>query len=151
LASHTLDENSDHDLKSLTRKHLDEPDYDLTTREKKGFVSPRKLYEYGARDAAYTLRLSKLFHKELKEEPELYRLFYKLVMPAARAFERIELRGKYINLERMEQIGLELRSELVQVEGELNKLAGRKVNWNAPAQVGKYLYEDLGLECTEFT
>lgn len=151
LASHTLDENSDHDLKSLTRKHLDEPDYDLTTREKKGFVSPRKLYEYGARDAAYTLRLAKLFHAELVKDRELHRLFYKLVMPAARAFEKIELRGKYVNLERMDEIGLDLRSELVGIEGQLNALAGRKVNWNAPAQVAKYLYEDLELDCTEYT
>lgn len=60
LAHHIIDENSEHDLKSLVRSFLDEPEYDVTPAEKKGKVHPRKLYRYGAHDAAYTLRLKQI-------------------------------------------------------------------------------------------
>src|SRR5690606_29896820 len=127
----------EHDLKTLSRVHLDAPDYDLTTKEKRGDVAPFKLYEYAAYDGAYTLRLGKIFRRELKKEPELYRLFFKLVMPASRAFEDIEMEGKYIDLPKMEEMELELLSKKIALRNELNKMAGRKVNWDSPAQVGE--------------
>jgi DNA polymerase-1 len=148
LASHTLDENEDHDLKSMSRKHLDVPEYDLTTAEKRGIVDPMKLFQYNARDCGYTLRLKKVFQERLEEEKDLFRLFYELVMPAVRAMEDIELEGKTMNVEALDMLGLDLLSREIKLKRALNKLVGKEVNWGSPKQVGVVLYEDLGIKCT---
>lgn len=148
LAHHLLDENAEHDLKSLARTVLDAPEYDLTKEEKTGNVVPRKLYRYCAFDSYYTRRLKKYFLQELRDYPELHRLYFKLVMPVARAMEEIEMVGKTINLPAMEEKALELGSELVALEKKLNKKAGRKINWNSPQQIVKLLFDELGLEST---
>jgi DNA polymerase-1 len=151
LASHVLDENEDHDLKSMSRQYLDVPEYDLTTAEKKGNVDPFKLYQYNARDCGYTLRLRTVFRASLRREPELERLFYSLVMPAVRAMEDIELQGKTINVQEMDTLALDLRAQAISLNAELNEMAGRVVKWSAPKQVGVVLYDDLGIKCTTFT
>lgn len=148
LASHVLDENREHDLKSLARSILDIPEYDLTKLEKMGFVEPRKLYRYSAFDAYYTRLLREYFWEELDSQPDLKKLYFKLVMPVARAMEDIEMVGKTIDLPAMEETALRVCSELVTIEKNLNKLAGHKVNWNSPKQIVKVLFEDLGLEST---
>lgn len=156
LAHHTLDENSDHDLKSMARAELDIPEYDLKSSEKRGNCDPFKLYQYNAFDCAYTLQLKKIYHRRLKQEPELERLFFKLVMPAARAMEEIELEGKTINVEAMNELGFKLRVEAITLKSELNELAyqngiKREINWGSPAQVRVVLYDDLKIPCTVFT
>lgn len=148
LASHTVDENQDHDLKSMARRLLDVPEYDLTSAEKKGKVDPFTLYHYNALDCGYTLLVKEDLQKQVRQEPEIERLFYNLVMPAARAMEDIELVGKTLDVDKMDELGLELRSQAITLENELNKEAGRKVNWSSPQQVAEVLYDDLGIKCT---
>jgi DNA polymerase-1 len=152
LASHTLNENTDNDLTSNCRDFLDVPEYDIPLGMKQGkSKTPMINFKYCGEDCTYTLKLVKIFQKKFRQSFTLRRLFYKLIMPAARAMEDIEMEGLTLDLETMEDIGLELLSEKVQFEKRLNKLAGRKVNWNSPAQVAVVLYEDLGLKCTEWT
>ena len=152
LASHTLDENEEHDLKSMSRKYLDVPEYDLTTAEKRGIVDPMKLFQYNARDCGYTLRLKHVFQKKLEEEESQFRLFYELVMPAVRAMEDIELEGKTMNVTALEELGLDLLSREIKLKHDLKALVGGKeVNWNSPKQVGAILYGDLGIKCVAFT
>jgi DNA polymerase-1 len=132
----------------MSRKHLDVPEYDLTTAEKRGIVDPMKLFQYNARDCGYTLRLKKVFQERLEEEKDLFRLFYELVMPAVRAMEDIELEGKTMNVEALDMLGLDLLSREIKLKRALNKLVGKEVNWGSPKQVGVVLYEDLGIKCT---
>lgn len=152
LASHTLDENTANDLTSNCREFLDVDEYDIPLAEKQGkSKNPMNNYRYCARDCGYTLQIVKIQQKMLKKERMLHRLFHKLVMPAARAMEDIEMEGLTLDLETMENIGLDLLQEKVRIEQKLNKTLGKKINWNAPAQVGKALYDDLGIKCVEFT
>lgn len=155
LASHILDENVDHDLKTQARNNLDIEEYDITTSEKQGKVEPRKLFEYAAKDAFYTLQLYFVYSKMLKKDEQVRRLFFRLVMRAARAFETIEMRGFTLDLTAMKAIEHQMRMDLNRTQQELNllvkKKVKRKINWNSPAQVAKLLYEDLGIECTVFT
>jgi len=152
LASHTLNENTMNDLTSNCRTFLGVSEYDIPLAVKQGkSETPMINFKYCAEDATYTLRLVKMFQKDFKRSLPLRRLFYRLIMPAARAMEDIEMEGLTVDAEAMEEIGLELLSERVEIEKKLNKLAGREVNWNSPAQVAVVLYQELGLECTEFT
>ncbi len=153
LVHHLLDENQDHDLKYMARVELDCPEYDLSTKDKKGgslhIPEKREEYlQYNARDCWNTLRLKWKFETRLKEDQSLRRLHSRLVAPAARAMQRIELRGLTINLKRFEEVGHQIATERDQLLDELKKLSKHRVNnWNSPAQVAKFLYEDLGLDC----
>lgn len=152
LASHTLNENTDNDLTSNCREFLDVDEYDIPLKWKQGITdNPMPNFKYCAQDCGYTLQLVKIFQKQLKQSLPLRRLFYKLVMPSARAMEDIEEEGLTVDREAMEDIGLTLLSEKVGIERKLNSIMGHPLNWNAPQQVAKALYEDLGLTCTEFT
>ena len=152
LAAHMLNENTANDLSSNTRTFLHEPDYDIPVKEKQGMTKePMRMYFYCAKDGAYTYRLTHIFMSMLAEDAMLNRLFYRLTMRAARALEKIELRGLTINKEQMDEQGLELVSRRIQLEQKLKKAIGKEINWNSPQQVGKLLYDELGLPCTLHT
>jgi len=152
LAHHVLDENLAHDLTSMCRTHLDEPEYDIPLAEKQGkSTKPVRNYKYCGQDAAYTLRLGKLFEEMLREQPSLHKLYWSLTMPAARAMEDAEMEGLTIDEPARKEIGLQLLSEKITAREELNELAGCEVNWNSPQQIARLLYEDLGLTCRVFT
>jgi DNA polymerase-1 len=152
LAHHLLDENVHHDLTSLCRAYLDEPEYDISIEEKNGkSKKPMRNYKYCAQDATYTLRLGHLFEGMLRKEPGLHRLFWNLVMPGARAMEDVEMEGLTIDAAARKEIGLDLLSKKITLREELHDLMGYEVNWNSPDQIGKALYEDLGLPCKILT
>lgn len=151
IASHTLDENRDHDLKSMARNNLGAPEYDLSKSIKKdlegsvlrGSISAQDVYLYNALDGAYTLRLKRIFDRQLREDSALRKLFYRLIMPGARTMENIECRGLTLNLERRDKIEIETVARVERLHGELQKIA--PINWNAPKQVGTVLFGQLGL------
>jgi hypothetical protein len=70
LAHHVLDENLNHDLTSLCRTYLDEPEYDISLEEKQGkSKKPMRNYKYCGQDATYTFRLGILFEEMLRADP----------------------------------------------------------------------------------
>lgn len=145
LAQHVIDENAPGKLKHMVRAYLNEPEYDLPLKEKLSDEDPVRTLTYCALDAGYTLALSRILRKKLRRLPTARKLFQHLVMPAARAFEEIDARGMYIDLERRDQVEAETRAKLAQSEAALRKYAGRDLNWNSPPQVAQLLYQDLGL------
>ena len=152
LAHHVLDENLHHDLTSLCRTYLDEPEYDISLEEKQGkSKKPVRNYKYCGQDAAYTLRLGILFEQMLREEPGLHRLYWKLTMPGARAMEDAEMEGLTIDPAARKEIGLQLLTRKIQLREELTGIAGYELNWDSPAQIAKLLYEELGYRCKIFT
>lgn len=149
LASHILNENTDNDLTSNCRTFLHEPEYDIPLAEKQGKSrKPTINYKYCAQDATYTFRLVNIFRRLLAEDNAIQRLFYCLVMPAARAMEEIETQGLTLDLKKMEEVELDLIEKKINARNRLNELAGYDVNWNSPKQVAKVLYEDFGIKCT---
>lgn len=145
LAQHTLDENAPQNLKDMVRGYLNEPEYDLPLKEKLSDEDPERTLHYCGLDAAYTLRIGRLLRAKLRKEPTARALYQKLVMPAARAFERVDSRGLFVNLSKMDGETEKVKRELIESEIKLNQMAGGKINWNSPAQVAKVLYHDLEL------
>lgn len=151
LASHVLNENEPHDLKYLARSYLGVAEYDIPTKWKKDIwfmPDPMQGYEYCAKDAFYTLQLKQIFQKKLKADITLRRLFYKLIMPAARALEEIELEGLTIDLMKMAETEATMRKRHADQLSTLRKMAGKEINWNSPAQIAKLFFEDLKLPST---
>lgn len=161
LAHHTIDENLNHDLKGNATFYLNAPHYDLSTKEKQGHVEPMKLYRYGAYDAYYTLKLKDVFKPMVEKDPLVSRLFYRLVMRAARAFHYVDGNGLWLNREKFAASEAKVRAELIEVRKKLDDMVMavrkkkkgpiRKPNWNAPAQVAEVLFGDFGLEPVAFT
>lgn len=168
LASHCIDENRSHALDSLATQYLDAPFYDIPLRWKQGKFEPnerteanvRKMYRYGAKDGFYTLQLRPLMEKELAQDRPTYRLFYRLVMRAARAFHRIEGNGLYILMDRFRAMRRQVVKERDLALKELNRMAGKltirggvkkSINWNSPDQVAAILFGKLKLPIIEKT
>lgn len=152
LASHLLEENEDHDLKYLARRHLDAPEYDIPKAEKQGkflhIPEKRESYlRYAAFDAAYTFALYWTFRERLLEEPGLRRLFYKIVMPASRALERVERRGLTLDLHKYAEVEKDIVQKKSEALAHLNRLAG-VINWNSHPQIRALLYGKLKLKTT---
>lgn len=157
LAHHIIDENQDHDLKYVSRIELDCPEYDFPKKYfnmapeafnelLRGDPELRERYwEYNARDAWNTLHLhwkfNRLFHRNLK----LRRLFYQLSMPSSAALEDIECEGLPLNFDRYNEVEARTRLECAASENKLNHIAGEKINWDSPDQVGRILFDKLGL------
>jgi uracil-DNA glycosylase family 4 len=164
MAHHTLDENSPHDLEVMSRAELDAEEYDIPLNEKNGalawkefergnvvaaYASCQKNYAYAGKDACYTLNLASIFRKRILRDRSLRRLFYELVMPAFRAMMDIEQVGLTIDMEARARMRAELVEQRDEKLAALIKVA--PINWNAPAQVAKVLYDQLGIECKVLT
>jgi uracil-DNA glycosylase family 4 len=158
LAHHLIDENQAHDLEYVARIELDVPEYDIPLKEKKGAYlhladGRRRYFEYNAKDTAYTLRLYHKLRNRLSfgAETKLRRLYYRLVMPAARALQEIEEEGLTLRQELYAKV---LAETIVQRDAELEKLQvmaegyGSRINWNSPKQVAALLYDRVGIKCT---
>lgn len=160
LASHLLDENSPNGLKQNSMTHLDADGYDVPLWIKNGLgkrgkgltrLEKTKRAKYAAWDGYFTLRLGMLFKDKLSNEPELEKLFYKMVMPIAKAYETIEKNGNYIDLEKMESVEKILTRKLKRIVKSLNRTTDSKINWNSTDQINKLLFDDIGLEPVGFT
>lgn len=153
LAHHLLDENQDHDLKYMARVELDCPEYDLTKKEKENpdLSTPaarEKYWAYNARDAWNTLYLKRKFASRLRKDRRLRRLYYQLVMPAARAMEDIEMEGLTLDLEKYKEVEHDIRIKHRTALRTLNNMAGQEINWNSPQQIGQLLFGKLKLSVT---
>lgn len=160
LASHIFDENTPHDLKYLAKVFCGARDYDdLLLKQKLDPIGQKcltKFFQYQAEDPYWTMRLYQYYSGKLKGTYKLRRLFNKLVMPAARLFERVDYRGLYIKTDEQEQVIIDLKKNIAQNEKDLNamvKAAGyrRVVNWGSPKQVADVLFNRLGLPVVERT
>lgn len=151
LASHLVDENSTHALKALARQHCGAPDYDLTKKEKYNtrLVPIRRLLSYNTADCAYTRRLEPMFVKKMDADEKW--LYQKVIMPAARHFENAEMNGLFVNTEFINKSRADEHRKMVEVEKQLNKMAGKTINWNSPSQVAEILFGQLGLTPTLLT
>lgn len=151
LAHHILDENSPHGLKELASEFCNAPSYDVDLKTKLGLGDLEPFYKYGCFDTFYTRQLYYIFKKRLIADKTQSRLFYKLVMPAARMLEDVEASGHFINTKRLTQVRDQLNKQRTYLLEEMQRLAGEEVNWNSPAQVGKLFYDKLGLPILEKT
>lgn len=155
LAHHLLDENSPHGLKEMASEFCNAPSYDIPLRVKLGKFENEaekvQFYKYGCFDTHYTRMLYYIFRKRILKDPSQRRLFYKLVMPAARLFEKVESSGHFINLRQQTKVRAELNKRRNHLLAEMEKLAGREVNWNSPAQIAELFYKELNLPILEKT
>jgi len=147
LASHLLKEESMHSLDSLAPlvggSKVDLLRYLNNMQESFSKVPWQPLTEYCNTDTDITFRLYKKFSRELKEQ-KLEDLFYDQVMPLTRSLIDIEMRGVYVDRSYLTTKSKEIQREINLHKSQLKEQLG-DINLNSSRQLGKALFEDLGL------
>lgn len=155
LASHILNENTPNGVKENAVLECNAPEWDVDKDLKIGKYKTREKYQeyltYLGYDIYYEYKLYRVFHKKLKQDRALMKLFYHLYMPGIISYETVEEHGVFIYPQQFKKVRKHLESEREAIEKQLLKMAKHEVNWNSPAQIQKLLYEELKLPVIETT
>lgn len=79
------------------------------------------------------------------EDNNQYDLFRHLELPLSLILSEMETTGIVVDTERLEKMGLELETQLKEMEEKIHELAGEPFNINSPKQLGVILFEKLNL------
>lgn len=139
LAEHLIDSEGPKGLKILGAKYLHVPDWSINLRDPAS-VPLSELLEYAAMDTAVTAGIY------FRQQPNM-RLMNDLMMPANRALLKAEIEGVGLDLEGAK----ELRSDLQRQDRDITGQVSVYGPAGTPRQVGKLLYETLGLPILERT
>lgn len=149
IAAHMLDENRLKGLKGLSRDILGSEAYDVGEELKNATqIELRALCVYNAKDTDYTLRLAKVFRRQLSKEERLDRVFTDLMMPASTALAEIERTGVWLDPERWQvrhDQAVENRDILFEWINRHVPVSMGTLNLNSPPQVGRLLFDVLEL------
>jgi len=156
LAAHMLDENRSKGLKPLSQVLLGVDAYDVGDELGNAYyMDMKKLCIYNGKDCDYTLRLYHLFKEQLKSEVRTARVFVKLMMPASNALTQIERGGLWVDNRRLSKRIAHSGRVLQQIRYRMTKYLphGKKgqINFNSPAQLADWFFNDLELPIIEET
>lgn len=101
--------------------------------------------QYAAEDADITFRL---YQKLLPQivEGGFEKLANQLEFPLISVLADMELAGVELDVEFLRELDGQLQKQVAALESQIWKLAGEEFNVNSPAQLGKILFDKLGLK-----
>jgi DNA polymerase-1 len=144
IASHLLDENSEHGLKDLAKLSLNVAS-PLTFEEadRMRLLDPPVFDEYARNDSRYTHRLWQKFEPEIDAEGlrQVYDL-EKSLMPVVRGMESA---GMKINLGQLHEMKRLVEDECERIREEIFSHSGCKFDLNSPAKTAAILFDKLGV------
>ncbi|ADH98871.1 DNA polymerase I [Salisediminibacterium selenitireducens] len=112
--------------------------------KKQAIPEAEELSQHLGRKAAAILDLKKNLEQELRDNRQ-WELFQDLEMPLSVILGRMEANGVSVDQQELETIGKDLTERLAKLEQQIYEAAGQSFNINSPKQLGKVLFEDLGL------
>lgn len=92
--------------------------------------------------AVFTVRDRVL--KKLHEN-EQFDLYNEIELPLAKVLAGMEIEGIRVEASTLEEMGVEIKARLAEIEADIYAAAGEKFNINSPKQLGVVLFETLGL------
>ncbi|SEW31319.1 DNA polymerase I [Cognatiyoonia koreensis] len=101
--------------------------------------------KYAAEDADITLRLWQLFKPQLHTK-KVTTVYETLERPLVPVLAQMEMHGVKVDRDTLSRMSNAFSQKMAGLEAELYELAGHEFNVQAPAQVGKILFEEMGLE-----
>jgi DNA polymerase I-like protein with 3'-5' exonuclease and polymerase domains len=150
IAAHLLDENGEHGLKPLARKHLGIDDTDTFAEANRWrLIDPERFGEYARNDSRYTYRLWQIFEPEL-ERQDLIRV-YALEKSLVPVVIDMESAGMQLDVAALSLLGAFVKAEQSRVQQKVYDLAGCRFDLGAPRKVAAILYDKLGLRCPKQT
>lgn len=115
-----------------------------TVEKRNDQMSVKDFPESVARDSAYSLRLFHRFALEL-EKSNLTKLFESVEMPLVGILAAMERTGVYFDTEELKGLSVKMEARLRELSDQIFQIAGVAFNLNSPQQLGKILFEKLGL------
>ncbi|MGE3609058.1 MAG: DNA polymerase I [Bacteriovoracaceae bacterium] len=134
-----------HDLATMVEEFLG---YKLSSPSKAqadlfGDMSEDDLTLQGERAEAI-LKLYPLLRSKMKEL-EVERPYDELDIPLIKVLAQMELEGVHLNIAFYKELEIEFSKQIEEIETEIKKIAGDKINLRSPKQVGELLFEKLQL------
>jgi DNA polymerase-1 len=150
LASYLLNPNKpDHSLEDVSLEYLfykKRPFSDvLGKRHSFSDVPIDEAAQYAAGDAELAMELKEILFEKLKNEG-LDNLYFNIEMPLIYVLADMEEAGTKIDKDRLAELSKELGRELETLQTRIYAIAGETFNINSPRQLGKILFENLGLK-----
>ena len=108
-------------------------------------IDPNEVYRYACEDADITLRLKKIFDKEIRKL-KLKELFNKVETPLIFVLSNIENNGVKIDTNFLSKMSDELEKKIIEVEKIIYKEAGEEFNISSPKQLGLILFDKLKID-----
>ncbi|MFH1076037.1 MAG: DNA polymerase I, partial [Pseudomonadota bacterium] len=105
---------------------------------------------YSCEDADITLITSHTLSEKLNKKG-LAPLFYEVEIPLVSVLIDMEMTGVLVDQDQLAGLSKEFETELVRLEENIFEIAGEKFNINSHQQLGKILFEKLGLPCKKKT
>jgi len=97
-----------------------------------------------AREAALLRKLAASYMEKLAED-DLEKLLHEVEEPLSLILARMEKTGIALDKAKLQEYGQELEVKIGRLESEIYNLAGENFNINSPQQLGRILFESLGL------
>ena len=152
LESYVLNSTERHDMDSMANRYLNHKTitYDeLTKVDKKKVtidaIEVEKTTQYAAEDADITLQLHEKLWPELEKDQELTKLFTNIEMPLAIVLAEMERTGVLVDAKQLNDYSIELTKQLIEIEAQLQSLAGEKFNPASPKQIQAILFDKHNL------
>ncbi|EQB35734.1 MULTISPECIES: DNA polymerase I [Virgibacillus] len=149
LASYLLNPSeNNHDIPAIGNRfgrndcYFDEEIYGKGAKLK--LPEQKVLAEHVISKATVMFELRNKMEQQL-EANEQYDLYKELEMPLALILGEMEHTGVAVDKERLEEMRVNLKDRLDQLEKEVHDLAGESFNLNSPKQLGPILFEKLEL------
>lgn len=133
-----------HDLQTMTEEFLGHKLEPVTGQaDLFGSISEAEL-EYLGEKAQAILALHPILRAKMKEL-EVERPYDDLDIPLIKVLAAMELEGVRLNVGFYKEIETEFSRQIDEIEAEVMKISGDKVNLRSPKQVGELLFEKLQL------
>lgn len=108
-------------------------------------VEKQKEYdELKASETYFLIQLKPVLEEKLKEINS-YKLFEEIEMPTAEVLANMQYNGVYVDEKEILKFGNHLKKELEELRIDIYRQAGEEFNVNSTQQLGKILFEKLGL------
>ena len=152
LAHYLLEPDQRHNMDVLAQNYLNYSPISIETligKKGKNQLSMRQapleqLCPYACEDADITFQLKEIFQKEL-EGSKSYEVFKNIEMPLIPILSAMEMEGIKIDVEALADFSKELEGKIVQLNDNVQELAGTPFNLASPKQLGQILFEHLKL------
>jgi DNA polymerase I len=108
-------------------------------------LSPVEILDYAAEDADITFQLKEVLEREI-QELGIVTLCYDVEMPLVKVLADMETTGVGIDREALKESSLKMTQSLVELESEIQTMAGIAFNVNSPKQIGEILFDHLKID-----
>lgn len=157
IADYLLHPTDRHSLSACARRELEYemiPIKDLIGSGKKqttfDLVAAGRAADYSAEDAWVTFRLHDIFRQKLKEQ-QLTELFDRIEMPLVRVLAAMEQNGVFVDTAILADLSRKNQKKIAELTTMIYEIAGYQFNLNSTQQLGKLLFEELGIPALKQT